>query len=78
MCHNASQMSAACCDVRSAPVPAPALSFESIKLLTALEFTGIQIVALPVSAEALRQSVPTDAFRLHELGRYTLFSSFLI
>ncbi len=78
MCHDGGQMSADCCDVRSAPEPIPALSVESVKLLTALEVTAVQIVALPASAVLLRQFAPAHAFRLHELGRYTLFSSFLI
>ena len=77
-CHDSGPISEDCCDVRSAPEPTQALSFESLKLLTALEVTDLQVEALPALAGLPRQSMPADAFRLHELGRYTLFSSFLL
>lgn len=76
MCHDSGQISNDCCDVRSAPEPMQALSFESAKLLTALEVTDLQVVALPAALPP--HSTPADAFRLHDLGRYTLFSSFLL
>lgn len=78
MCHSAGQMSADCCDVRTGPERVQASSVESLRLLAALELAGVQIVTLPAFADPLRESVPVDASRLHKLGRYTLFSSFLI
>ncbi len=78
ICHGNGQMSKDCCDVRSAPEPTQALSFKSAKLLTALEVTDL-LVVVPVAPTALPpHSTPADAFRLHDLGRYTLFSSFLL
>ncbi len=77
ICHGNGQMSKDCCDVRSAPEPTQALSFESAKFLTALEVTDLQVVA-PLAAALPLHSTPEDAFRLHDLGRYTLFSSFLL
>jgi hypothetical protein len=78
ICHDNGQMSKDCCDVRSAPELTQALSFESAKLLTALEVTDLQVVA-PIAPAALPpHSTPADASCLHDLGRYTLFSSFLL
>lgn len=77
ICHDGGQMTEDCCDMRSAPEPMQALSYESAKLLTALEVTDLQLVA-PIAPAAPPHSTPPDGFRLHDLGRYTLFSSFLL
>lgn len=77
-CHGNGPMSKRCCDVRPAPEPTQASTFESTERLPAPEVTGHQQVA-PLGAMALPlQYPPADALRLHELGRYTLFSSFLL
>jgi hypothetical protein len=78
MCHDDGQMSEDCCDLTSAPEPMQASSFESAKLLTALEVTDLQVVAPPAPAVLPRHSTSADAFRPPDLGRYTLFSSFLL
>ncbi|MCH7665210.1 MAG: hypothetical protein IH936_04685 [Acidobacteria bacterium] len=78
ICHDSGQMSNDCCDARSAPEPMQARSFESVKLLVSLEATDLQVVA-PLAPAALPHATPAaDAFHLHDLGRYTLFSSFLL
>jgi len=77
MCHDAGQMSD-CCDVTSAPEPMQALSVESAKLLMALEVTDLQVAAALAPAALLLRSMSAEAFRQHDLGRYTLFSSFLL
>lgn len=77
-CHGAGQVAEDCCDVRSAPEPTQALSSESVKVLTTLEATDLHLVApLSPAAPSLR-TTSADAFCLHELGRYTLYSSFLL
>ena len=78
MCHDCGQMSKDCCEVRSAPEPVPALSFESAKMLAALEVTDLQIGALTAPVARPSPTPLADSFRLHDLGRYTLFSSFLL
>lgn len=78
ICHDSDQMSDDCCDVRSAPEPMEALSFESARLLTVLEATELRVAVSPAPAAVPLRAPSADAFRLHELGRYTLFSSFLI
>ena len=76
-CHDANQMAEDCCNIQSAPESMQALSFESVKLLVSLEVTDLQVVA-PLAPAAMPHATPADAFRLHDLGRYTLFSSFLL
>ena len=76
-CHDSGQMSNDCCEVRSAPEPMQARSFEIAKLLVSLEATDLQGVS-PLTPAALPRATPADDFRLHGLGRYTLFSSFLL
>lgn len=78
MCHDGSEMSDDCCEAQSAPEPMQALSLESAKLLAALEVTAFQIGESPSPADLSLYSTPVDAFRLHDLGRYTLYSSFLL
>lgn len=78
ICHGSGQMSEDCCDIRSAPEPMQALSYESAKLLTALQVVDLPVVAPIAPAAMPLHSTPADAFRLHDLGRYTLFSSFLL
>jgi hypothetical protein len=77
-CHDDGPMSEGCCDVRSAPEPMQALTLGSTELLPALEVRDHQQGA-PLGLAALpQQCPPADALRLHDLGRYTLFSSFLL
>ena len=78
ICHDDGQMAKNCCDARSTPEPTQALPFESAKLLVAFEVTDLRVVASLAPAALPLLSTPADAFRLHDLGRYTLFSSFLL
>ena len=72
------QMSDGCCDIRSAPEPTQPSSLENTKLLTALEVSDLP-VAEPDREIALSPTfLSADAFHLHDLGRYTLYSSFLL
>jgi hypothetical protein len=77
-CHSAGEVGDDCCKVRSAPEPTQALSFASAKLLTVLEVTDLQVVAPLAPAAQPPHFTPADASRLHDLGRYTLFSAFLL
>lgn len=76
MCHDSGQMTEGCCDVRSAPDSLQALSFESARLLTALDATDLRAVVPPAALPLHLTSV--DAFGKSDLERYTLFSSFLL
>lgn len=78
MCHKAGAMAKDCCDARPAPEPMQAMSFETAKLLAALEVTDPRMMAVAAPACLRPHSTPADALRLHDLGRYTLFSSFLL
>lgn len=78
ICHACGQMSGDCCDIRPAPEPTQALTFGSTGLLTALEVTDLEVVAPLAPAVLPPCSALADAFRLHNLGRYTLFSSLLL
>ncbi len=76
MCHDSDETSMDCCAVRSAPEPMPALALETSQLPEALEVTDLRVVTPPSALPP--HSAPADAFLLHDLGRYTLFSSFLL
>ncbi|MEE8367946.1 MAG: hypothetical protein V3S30_06480 [Thermoanaerobaculia bacterium] len=76
MCHDSGQMTEGCCDVRSAPDSLQASSFESDRLLTALDATDLRAVVPPATSPLHFASV--DAFGKPDLERYTLFSSFLL
>ncbi|NNE47713.1 MAG: hypothetical protein HKN37_13750 [Rhodothermales bacterium] len=78
MCHDGGQMADDCCDVGPAPDTAQAISFQSLKLLTTLVAVDLQEVAPPAPAALSPDLLSADGFRLHDLGRYTLFSSFLL
>ncbi len=78
ICHGSGQMSEDCCDIRSAPEPMQALSYESAKLLTALQVIDLQVVVPLAPAALAPHPTSADAFRPPDLGRYTLFSSFLL
>jgi len=76
MCHHSGQMTLGCCDIRSAPDSLQASSFESARLLTALDATDLRAVVPPAALPLHLTSV--DAFGKSDLERYTLFSSFLL
>jgi hypothetical protein len=78
ICHDSGQMSKDCCGLPSTPEPIKALSFEGAKLLTALEVTDLEVAAPLTPPGPPPHSTPVDAFHLHDLGRYTLFSSLLL
>ena len=78
MCHDGGQMSDECCDVESAPEPLQAVPFESIELLTTLKAADLQVAASLAPDVLPPHSMPVDGFRLHDLGRFALFSSFLL
>ena len=68
-----------CCEFRPAPEPVQASSLESVRPSSSLDTAELEPVARP--HERRSQSVgraPADSSRLHDLGRYTLFSSFLL
>lgn len=75
-CHDSGQMTLGCCDIRSALDPVQALSFQSARLLTALDATDLRAV-VPLAALPLHLT-SVDAFGKSDLERYTLFSSFLL
>lgn len=77
-CHDAGQMAEDCCDVRSAPEPVQASTFDGSKLLVSLEASNLHVIAPLASVSSPPRSTPADAFRSHDLELYTLFSSFLI
>ena len=77
-CHSSGEMSMDCCSARSAPEPMRTLSVGSARLLTVLVATDYDVVAQLTPAGLPPHSTSADAFRLHGLGRYTLFSSFLL
>ncbi len=76
MCHDGGRMSEDCCDFASASEPMQALSVDNAKLLMAPEVTDLRVVA-PLAPAALPPH-SADALRPPDLGRYTLFSSFLL
>jgi len=78
MCHDGGQMPEVCCDLTSAAEPMQALSVENAKLLAAFEVTDLQEVAPPALVALPLHSTSVDAFWPRDLGRYTLFSSFLL
>jgi hypothetical protein len=76
-CHGGGEVPMDCCEVRSAPEPMQAVALAAAKPLPILEASSLQTVS--VAAVAQRpSSAPADSSRFHGLGRYTLFSSFLL
>ncbi len=76
-CHDALPATQDCCEVRSAPEPIEALSFEGPQPLLALEAVDLRVAA-PLPPTAPQRTAPAIADRLHDPGRYTLYSSFLL
>lgn len=77
-CHESDQMAEGCCDVEPAPEPIQAPTFETVKLLIALEATDLPVMAsLVPPVQSLNWAVP-EGLREHDVGRYTLFSSLLL
>ncbi len=77
-CHGAAPVPQDCCDVRSAPEPIEALSFEGPRPIRALESVGSQVQAPLPPAAAPQRTASAIADRLHDPGRCTLYSSFLL
>ena len=77
MCHDdGDRMAEDCCDITSTPEPMQALSVENPEFLSVPQVTDLQVVApLAAAAPTLHSA---DALRPPDLGRYTLFSSFLL
>jgi hypothetical protein len=76
-CYGGSKAPMDCCEVRSAPEPMQAVSLVSARSLPILEASSLQTV--PAATVAQRpSSVPADSSRFHDLGRYILFSSYLL
>ena len=77
-CHESDQMAEDCCDIEPAPEPIQAPTFETVKLLIALEATDLPVMAsLVPPVQSLNWQVP-EGLREHDVGRYTLFSSLLL
>lgn len=67
-----------CCDGEVAPEPIQAPSFETVKLIIALEAAELPVAdaAAPPAQLILRKSAESPSER--DVGRYTLFSSLLL
>jgi hypothetical protein len=77
-CHESDQVAEDCCDVEPAPEPIQAPTFETVKLLIALEATDLPVMAsLAPPLQSPNWRVP-EGLREHDVGRYTLFSSLLL
>jgi hypothetical protein len=72
------QMSTACCDMPSAREAMQGSSFEIVQLVDVPEAASLEAVALLAPATLMSHSTSADAFRRHDVGRYTLFSSLLL
>ncbi len=78
MCHGASQASMDCCTMDSVPEPRQATELRTPILITVLEAADQELGAPKTSAASREDTAPARSSLLHELGRYTLFSSFLL
>ena len=76
ICHGGQSASMDCCTVRSAPVQA--VSVQSAKLLAQPLALPADVAQTVSGTRSGAETVPAHSSRLHELGRYTLFSSFLL
>lgn len=77
-CHGTSQASMDCCTMDSAPEPRQATELRSPTLITVLEISDLESGTATTSAASRADTAPAQSSLLHELGRYTLFSSFLL
>lgn len=77
-CHGMSQASIDCCSFESATEPRQATGLRSPTLITVLEASDQELGHPRTSAASREDTAPARSSRLHELGRYTLFSSFLL
>ena len=78
LCHGGGQLTDDCCDGESPPESVQALSSDSTRLLVALDLARLP-AACPPEPEFVRSgTAPPDDSRFHSLGRYTLFSAFLL
>jgi hypothetical protein len=78
MCHGTSQASIDCCTMESAPEPRQASELRTSNLITVLEASDLESGTPTTSAASRADTAPAQSSLLHELGRYTLFSSFLL
>jgi hypothetical protein len=77
-CHESDQMAEDCCDVEPAPEPIQAPRFETVKLLIALEAADLPVNATLAPPVRPQDWAAPDSLRELDVGRYTLFSSFLL
>lgn len=78
LCHGSGQLTDDCCDEEAPPESTTALSSESTKLLTSLDIAHLPAL-VPPSPQLVRPGIaPPDDSRWQSLGRFTLFSSFLL
>jgi hypothetical protein len=77
-CHETDRMAEDCCDVEPAPEPVQAPSFETVKLFVALEAMDRSTMATVIPPVQPLNRVAAGSFSECDVGRYTLFSSFLL
>ena len=77
-CHAGDRMSADCCDLEWAPTPVATRALEVAPPLVALDVRAPLLMAPPLPVDPTARSAPPRSSRLHDLGRYTLFSAFLL
>ena len=66
-----------CCAAAAVAVPVQGVSFHNEAPVVGLELSILRPVSAAVAPTRV-QAVPIDSSRLFDLGRYTLFSSFLL
>lgn len=77
-CHTGGErLSGGCCDPESISPPVVGKTERASALPAALEVDGRGVLAPPASVELGTQTEPPRS-RLHDLGRYTLFSALLL
>ena len=79
ICHEVGTASVDCCQVRPAPEAVQACSLESARPQESPPAADVLPVVTPQAPLAQRANGPPgESSRLHDLGRYILFSSFLL
>ncbi len=77
-CHGGDRFTSECCEVGAAPEPVLARFFEIERLLAAVEVGEPLETPPPGPVCPAARSAPPGSSRLHDLGRYTLFSALLL
>lgn len=77
-CHGGDRLAADCCEIERAPAPVAAGSAEGPESAVPLAAVVARVVAVPAPVGDAARSSPPRAGALHDLGRYTLHSSFLL